>query len=205
MHRALLLPALLVVGLTACKDKEEADVPPGLGPLEENTAVLPSNETVAFSSGEEDDYVYTHARGLVNVALADVAVCVADPDVGVDRRRVSEYTVTTDVDPTYEVSYDVLTTVEDIVTLTYTLTWKQGDRGDGTYGVHWSKTDGDDLLELLEGSVLLQPVSDTSTDVGIIEHLEAALISTEDTEQFTGDFYASILACSHGEALPTYE
>ena len=62
-----------------------------------------------------------------------------------------------------------------------------------------------DLLTLLVGSVLLQPIDESSTDVGIIEHLKALQTSTDTTEQFTGDFYASILACSHGESLPTYE
>ena len=52
--------------------------------------------------------------------------------------------------------------------------------------------------------MLLQPDDADSTDVGIIEHLKAAMTSTEDTEQFTGDFYACILACAHGRALPEY-
>ncbi len=202
---------LLIAGvLVGCKKDPAVEVPPGLDPLEENTAALPEGETVNLVSAETTDYNETQARGRVDVAIEDVIACVQNPDVGVDRRRVADYSVTEDVDDAYTTSYDVITTVEDLVTLTYTLTWVQGDRGDGTWGVRWSKAEDretDDnayLLTLLDGSVLLQPIDEDSTDVGIIEHLAATMTSTADTEQFTGDFYASILACSHDEPLPKY-
>lgn len=199
------LVALFAIGsASGCKSDVETVIPPGLDPLEENTAALPDGESVRLVSTDTDDYHSTHARGRVEADIAAVAACVAQPEVGVDRRRVADFVVTDDVDPTYVVSYDVLTTVVDTVTLEYTLSWVQGDRGDGTYGVRWAKTDGSELLELLEGSVLLQPIDDAATDVGIIEHLGAVLTSTDDTEQFTGDFYESIRACAHGEPLPTY-
>lgn len=200
-------PAVWLAAALACAGcaPPAADAPPpGLDPLEDNTAALPDSETVALASGTTDDYAWTHARGRVDVALADVSACVAEPEVGVDRRRVADYAVTDGVNADYAVSYDVFTTVEDLVTLTYTLEWLQDDRGDGTWGARGAKIDGSDLLELWEVSVLLQPIDDTATDVGIIEHLGATLTSTDDTEQYTSDFYASILACSHGDALPTY-
>lgn len=190
--------------LAGCHPPVTDAPPPGLDPIEDNTASLPDTETVALVSGTTDDYAWTHARGRVDTALADVAACVADPEVGVDRRRVADYDITADVNADYAVSYDVFTTVEDLVTLTYTLEWLQDDRGDGTYGARGAKIDGSDLLELWEVSVLLQPIDDGATDVGIIEHLGATLTSTEDTEQYTGDFYASILACAHGDPLPVY-
>jgi hypothetical protein len=200
-----LLSAVLAIGVVSgCKPDVETEVPPGLDPLEDNSAALPDDESVNLESTDTEDYHSTHARGRVNIDLTTVAACVATPDVGVDRRRVADFVVTEDVDPTYVVSYDVLTTVIDTVTLEYTVSWVQGDRGDGTYGAHWAKTEGSDLLEFLEGSVLLQPIGDTATDVGIIEHLGAVMTSTEDTEQFTGDFYESIRACAHGEPLPSY-
>jgi len=201
------LPLLLI----ACKDPAPEDVPPGLEPLEENAAALPDDETVNFVSSDDEDYHNTNARGRVNAPLADVVACVQDPEVGVDRRRVFVFTVTDGVNPEYTTSYDVITEVHDTIDLIYTLEWLQGDLGDGTYGVRWTKLEDQEtdanafFLNSLVGSVFLQPIDDTSTDVGIIEHLEATSTSTDDTEQFTGDFYASILACSHGEALPTYE
>lgn len=203
---------LTTLALVACQDEPAADAPPGLDPLEENTADLPDDETVNLVSTETDDYNQTHARGRVDVAVADVIACLQNPDVGVDRRRVAEYTVTEDVDPDYTVSYDVITTIHDTVTLTYTLPWLQGDRGDGTWGARWEKAEDRDtdvnayLVSLLQGSVLLQPIEgdEGHTDVGIIERLEAPFTSTDDTEQYTSDFYASILACSHDVSLPTY-
>lgn len=205
----LLLTTLVLV---ACQDDPAADVPPGLDPLEDNMAELPDDETVNLVSTETSEYNQTHARGRVDVAVMDVIACLQDPEVGVDRRRVAEYTVTEDVDPDYTVSYDVVTTIQDTVTLTYTLPWVQGDRGDGTWGARWAKAEERDtdvnayLVSLLQGSVLLQPIDgdDSHTDVGIIERLEAPFTSTDDTEQYTSDFYASILACSHDLSLPTY-
>ena len=204
MKSGLLVVVFAIGAVAGCKPVVESSVPPGLDPIEENTATLPDDESVNLQSTDTDDYHSTHARGRVDVDITTVAACVATPEVGVDRRRVADFEVTEDVDPAYTVSYDVFTTVIDTVTLEYTVSWLQGDRGDGTYGAHWAKTDGSDLLEFLEGSVLLQPIDDGATDVGIIEHLGAVLTSTEDTEQFTGDFYESIRACAHGEALPAY-
>ncbi len=210
MQYAPLFSLLLLVACSGKADDSAVVVPAGLDPLEDNAASLPSDETVNLVSNDDNAYHDTNARGRILAAIGDVTACVQNPDVGVDRRRVASYTVTNDVNADYPVSYAVLTNVEDVVNITYTITWLQGDRGDGTYGVRWSKTADDatdanaNLLTLLEGSVLLQPIDGTSTDVGIIEHLQATMTSTADTEQFTGDFYASLVACAHGDALPTY-
>ncbi|MSP55992.1 MAG: hypothetical protein EXR69_10370 [Myxococcales bacterium] len=209
----LLVPILLGSPLLACTgnaDDSSSDTPPGLDPLEANTASLPDDESVSFSSSDADGFNNTHARGRVIAPFGDVVICVQTPEVGVDRRRVSEFSVNNAVDPNYEVSYDVLTTVEDIVTVAYTLTWVQGEREDASWGARWTKAEDRDpdvnanLLEDIEGSVLVQAIDDSNTDVGIIEHLDATMTSTDDTEQYTGDFYASIVACAHGAALPTY-
>lgn len=205
-----ILLSSLVIACNGNADDSAFATPPGLDPLEENSASLPDDESVNFSSSDTEDYHNTNARGRVLAPMADVVTCVQTPEVGVDRRRVSEFSVNNAVDPDYEVSYDVLTTVEDIVTLTYTLTWVQGEREDASWGARWTKADDRDsdvnanLLEDLDGSVLVQAIDDSNTDVGIIEHLEATMTSTDDTEQFTGDFYASIVACAHGDPLPTY-
>lgn len=197
--------------LVACKS--EVEFPPGLEPLEENKAPAPEGsdewpETLSMLSGEEEDYVWTHARAYVQVAGAEVAAAVQDPEVGVDRRRVVEFAVTWDVEPEYEVSYAVATTVDDVVTVQYDLTWRHGAVGDDVWATRWQKTAGTDLIKIIEGSIVTTEVVHGVTELSIIEHIGAPLASNEDlledTEGYLTDFYASILAVSHGDPLPTY-
>lgn len=198
---------LLALAL-ACGSKP-VEFPDGLEPLEENTAPAPEGdgwpETLSVVSGDDGDLHWTHARGYVQVAAADVVAVVQDPEVGVDRRRVASFEVTPDTEPAYEVSYSVHTVVEDIVTVEYDLGWRHGAVGEDTWGTRWQKTDGDSLVELIEGSLVTLAVDDAATEVQFEYHLKAALTSTEDTESYLSDFYASVVAAAHGDPLPVWE
>ena len=182
----------------------------GLDPLEENLAPAPTGdgpwpETLSLVSGDDGDLHWTHARAYIQTPLADGLTAVQDPEVGVDRRRVAEWTVTENTDPDYAVSYTVHTVVEDIITVSYDLAWRHGQVAEESWGTRWQKTEGDSLIKLVEGSIATSVVAEDAIELQFVYRLEAALTSTEDTEGFLTDFYGSILAAAHGEALPTYE
>src|SRR5690606_15028493 len=102
-----------------------------------------------------DGIVEIHARGYVHAPLAETRAALEDPEVGVDRREVSEWGVELGVEPEYEVSYVVHTIVHDIVTVEYALTWRHGSAGEAAAAVRWQKTEGSSLIQRLEGSIVL--------------------------------------------------
>ena len=195
--------------LTAACQKDTVEYPDGLEPLEENLAPAPEGdgdwpEALSMVSGDDGGVHWTHARGYVQTALEPAVAAVEEPEVGVDRRRVASWEVTEQTEPEYEVSYTVHTVVEDVITVAYDLAWRHGQTSASTWGTRWQKTEGEALITLIEGSVLTAPVAEDAVELQFVYHLEAALTSTEDTEAFVSDFYASVLASAHGEPLPTW-
>lgn len=196
--------------LTFLACRHELEFPDGLAPLEENLAPAPEGEgdwpeALSLVSGDDGDQHWTHGRAYVQAAVEDVVAAVQDPEVGVDRRRVAEWDAEMIDDPDYDVAYVVHTTVVDIVTVQYDLTWHHGQVDETVWGTRFQKTDGDALIKLIEGSIVTAEMVNGVAEVQFIYHLEAAMTSTEDTEAFLTDLYASVLAASHGEPLPTYE
>jgi len=192
----------------ACQ--RELEFPDGLAPLEENLAPDPEGEgdwpeELSMVSGDDGDLHWTHARAYVHASVEAVVAAVEEPEVGVDRRRVAEWDAETLDDPDYDLSYVVHTTVVDLVTVEYDLTWRHGQVDDTVWGTRFQKTEGDALIKLIEGSIVTAEVVNGVTEVQVIYHLEAPMTSTEDTESFVTDFYASGTAAAHGEPLPTYE
>jgi hypothetical protein len=204
---------MLIFALSACQHDVETVFPAGLEPLADATAAWPTGtdaapypEEVSVDSGDDDAFAWATARGYVDRPLADVFTAVQDPDVGVDRRRVTSWTTDSGVEPEYEVSFVVHTHVEDIVNVDYDLTWREGHTDDetGTIAVRWAKTDGSSLVSLLEGSIVLTPVEDEVTGLEFVEHLDAATQGPDVVATYLGDFYASVLAEAHGDPLPEF-
>lgn len=209
---------LLTLALAACSGKSDTlTFPAGLEPLEDNKADYPAAktgdawpETLNLVSGSDDSYDWTDARGYIQAPILDVWSAVADPDAVVDRRRVQEWTTTMDVEPDYDVSFEIANTSYDIVTVEFDIDWREG-AVEGTVdapltvGVRWQKVGGTDLVKVLEGSAVLESEGDSATGVQFIEHLDTVGSDTSDIEAYLTDLYASVVAVSHGEDLPTYE
>lgn len=203
------MPLLLPL-LVACGDGKVVEFPAGLEPLEPIVADCPSgaDDAVTTESGETDEWTWTHGCGAVRAPYAAVVAAVRDPDVGVDRRKVAEYTVTWDVEPEYEVSYAVATIVHDLVDVEYTLTWRHGDVTDGEGATRWRMTETDPFVSLIEGSVTtLQDADDPDlTWLHVVYHVDApAQMNPDVTRTFVEDLHASVAAVAAGEPLPTYE
>ena len=211
----------LVPLLAAChggKVDTASVVPTGLEPIEDkNLADAPGAkdgddypEELNLVGGEGDDYDWAHGRGYLHGSVSDVWAALATPEVVVDRRRVQEWTVETDVDPDYDVSFVLHETSHDIVTVEFDVTWIQGrlageEDAPTSVGGRWTKTDGTDLVYLLQGSVLLDEVEAEVTEIQLIEHLSTPGSDSSDIELVLNGLFDSLKATIHGEPLPTYE
>lgn len=213
----LILSFSLAITLGACrKDKDgEEEVPTGLEPLEDNQAERPSKtdgsypDTYNVVSGQADDYAWAHAIGTINAPITTIWGSFSDPDVVVDRRRMESWEATMDV-ADFDVSFLIDHVTDDIVTIEFQLTWIEGVTtgtvdAPESVGLRWAKTGGSDLVYLLEGSAVLTELESGVTEVQLIEHLDTPGSGPEDVEAYYADLWASVLADSSGEPLPTYE
>jgi hypothetical protein len=208
VHALALLPL-------ACGKPDPVEFPDELAPLEENKASWPSPvdgalpETVDIVAGGDDSLYWAHARGYVLAPASEVWEHLRDPDTDVDRREVAEWEVTDDTEPRFDDSYTIHCTVNNVITVDYDLTWVH-ELQDGTEAApervvaQWSKTDGTSFIELLEGTVVLEPEGAGVTRLEYVEHLRAALRDEETIAQYLSDLHASLVAVAHGEPLPVW-
>ncbi len=191
----------------ACKG-DPVPVSDGLDPLEANTAPWPEGdhpETLSVVTGSAEDWDWGHGRGWVRAPVADVLAAMEEPEVALDRREVDAWSVTWDTRPEYPASFTLHNEVDDIVTVTFDVTWRFGwTAEDGSEaGARWEKTDGSSVIELLEGSVRVFAEEDAIAGVEVVEHLDS--IQADDTphvESFLRDWFGDLVARAHGEPLP---
>jgi len=205
-----------VIVLLAC-DRPEPEFPPGLEPLETNTATLPEGtpqdphpEELDLLSGEEGGTYWVHAMGYVHADLNRTWTFLRTPDVDVDRRQVASWTVEEDADPEFDDGYIIHNQVTDPVPVEFDIRWDHGliDDIEGVpylTSARFEKVAGTVFIDQLIGSVLLERVTDEVTSVDIVEHLRAAGGNVEQIETAVSDLYASVVACANGEALPEFD
>lgn len=217
LHTAVLSPAVLALLLPACLGDGTVEFPPGLAPLEENTAPWPQPEgddtypeTPSVVSGEGEDWAWVHLRGYVHGTVDETWAALQDPEVVLDRREVDEWSVTQLQEEGYDVSFSVHNIVHDVITIEFDVAWREG-AVEGTLddpqvvGVRFQKVEGTDFIELMEGSVTVYEVTEDATAIEIIEHLDAT--GTDPVEACTSwmsDLYASVVARVAGDPLPTW-
>jgi len=213
MPRAHRLPAIALVALVGCTTK--TPFPAGLGPLEDNKADWPDEgeETISTRFGEEaekdDGYNWGHARGYIQQPVSEVYAALRKPRVTVNRRSLADYSVTWDVEPDYTHSYRLHNRVEDLINFEFDVNWRHGaldgeEDDPGEVGTRWQKTDGSDVIELQRGSVYTWAVSADVTALEFVVHQRSMGDDGPIVVDYLDDFYADILAASHGEPLPEY-
>lgn len=194
----------------ACTGEEATPFPDDFAALEAVSVDAPAEGTEGanFASGEVGDQAWGHAHLRVLAPSADVWEALQRPEVGVDRRRVDNFSVLPHEDPSADVAYIVHTRVEELLTVEYELTWRhllvQGEVEEPErVAIRWQKTWGAAIIESIAGSVGVYSEGD-ETRVEIVEHLVSPGTGAVDAEAFLRDFSASILAASHGDPLPEW-
>ncbi len=209
------LAPLMLVG---CLKDEVTPFPAGLEPLEDCTAEWPGAGTddtpqgINVVHGQDDDWRWASGCGYFDADVATVWAALQDADVITDRREVSDWEVTeSGHEPEYDVSFRVWNFVENIINVDYTIDWRQGVWEEDDDGVvqsvvaRWQKTDGVAVIELLEGSIVVEATDDGGSSISVVEHLEAIGYEPEDLAQYLQDLHASIVAHAAGQDLPDWE
>lgn len=204
----------LVLAFAACGNQTH-EFPPGLEPLEENQAPLPEPsgqvqypEELLFEVGN-DGYLWVHGRGYVQAPIADVWEAIQDPAVIASRRKDPDYKLKYDVEPGYDLSFSLQYQVEDVITVDWRENWRYGAL-EGTFDapewamVRYQKVWGSVFIDLLEGSIQLLYVDENTTEIQLIEHLDAAGGSSSDLTRAMNDRLESIRAQLDGEPLPEW-
>ena len=197
---------MLIQILFACGE-ELPPIPDGLAELEPNTASFPSEPGLDVVSGEEDDYDWVHAAGLVDAPVSEVWAAIQVEDVFIDRRQVNEWAVTHDTEDEYDVSFVVHNTVHDVITVEYDTAWRQSQvyvtEDSELVAVRFEKIDGTDVIERMVASLHLEEV-DGQTRWSFVEHLKALQRGPEPIVIFAEDFFDETVLTLEGEDLPDY-
>lgn len=196
--------------LCACFGSGETPFDPGVEPLDEMAVEAPADlaETFNFVHGDDDGTLWGHLRGHVHADVPTVWDAFKNDTVVVNRRRVASWETRLDVEPEYDFSMALDQVVEDTITIEYTIVWRHGAAG-GTdvapekVSMRWQKTSGSNLIDILQGSVVLLPTDDPAiTEVQMVEQLKAPLTSVDDIEGLLVDVFNDVVAHAHGRELP---
>lgn len=211
------MSGLVTLGLAmGCGSDEATPFSPGLQPLEVSTAPAPSAtatdrypEVIAVRSGRLSTHEWAHGRGYIHAPIARVYEALRDPDVNVDRRRVTEFMTTPNSEPEYPFSYRVHNVVNDVVTVEFDVSYRLGpmsgtDSAPTAVSQVYQKTFGSDFIELMRGSVVARQVDAQTTEIEVVRHLKSISTGIPEVELFVRDMYASVLARVRGQPLPRY-
>lgn len=219
-YRAVVPAAALVAGLGGCGSNVSTPIGDGgiavIVPMDtaewppiEPGAPPPENVNVAL--GTMGDIGYAHGRGYVDATLAETWAAMRDPDVCVDRRKVTSWTVTNDVEPGLAASYRIHNVVEALITVEFENTWRHevtAGTPEAPAGVTatYQKTWGSSYISLLDGSVVARPTpqAENTTSLEIVQRIRATGQGPDTAGQILRDYFASVVARAHGNPLPTY-
>jgi hypothetical protein len=217
-HRRFLkdlgLSSLCIVFVAGCFGNEVTVFPPGLEPLEETTAMAgtaadPYPEMFALVTGETPEYHFAHGHGFVHAPLEDVHAAMIMPDVCTDWRQTDRHVVELDVEPEYDHSFVIHYEVDEFITVEFDVTWRHGivegpEAAPTITSATFQKTYGTTFISLMRGSIVARRINDTTTELELVEHISSASGGSDNIAQFLTDFYANVVAVSHGDPLPMY-
>jgi hypothetical protein len=216
--RAVLLIYLMCgSGCLGCiGGNEESPFPPGLEPLEENTAPDPEStpddpypEVVSIVHDDGLDYSWAHARGFIKAPTSAVWAAMQEPLTVADRRRTDEQLYEFGVEPEYEFSFLTHYVVNDLVTVEWDEVWRfgaiEGPKDAPVFGLaRFQKIYGSSFIDLLEGSMIVYEIDENTSEVQFIEHLDALMTGSDTVAGYMGDLYESVKERAHGRPLPVY-
>jgi len=210
------LRAAIVAGLLAtagCFGNSTTEFPPGLEPLEDDTAPMQQGgsyaESLTMVVQPFTTYNSVHGRGYILAAPGTVWATSKNPDVMDQGCAVSSHMATIGVEPEYEYGFKMHYVVNDIITIDWDELWRFGTV-EGTPEmpdraiVRYQKVDGTDFIKILEGSVQLYSLPDDPnvTMVEYIEHVNARSSGPSDTMKSMQERFDQMVAVSHGQPIP---
>jgi hypothetical protein len=203
---------LVLAVVTACGGNSATEFPPGLEPLEDNTAEAPAGyeERLHVVADRTYGIDWIHARGFVHAPAHAVWAAVRDPRVMVNREDTDVQEVELGVEPEYDHSMRIYYQVFGFITVEWEELWRYGVVGGEAEApelamVRYQKVWGSDYIDLLQGSVLIIAVDDAITEVQFIEHLDALGGGTGEMVDSVERRFVRMVAHAHGQPVPVLE
>lgn len=191
--------------------------PPGLEPLEPDTATPPApvggdmypeqlSMLDGYAPGSMGHTPSVQAIGYVHAPVAAVWAAVRNPDVGADRRSFTSYSWRTGTEM-YDYSLIEHAIIVNVVTVEYEVTWRHGVvvgtlEAPTEVAITYQKTWGSTAIADLRGSFVLTEVAPGITEMRVIEYLRASGAGHANIHSFFSDMFAEVLALAHGLPEP---
>jgi uncharacterized protein YndB with AHSA1/START domain len=195
-----------VIALAACNTSTE--YPPGLEPLEDNTAPDPPGiDQLVVVRGDTPDFAFAHGRGWIAAPTGAVWAALKDPEVVVSWRQTDRHQATPMPDPMYELRFELHYEVDNVITVSWDEDWRYGTvvgtpEAPELALVRYQKVYGTVYIDLLEGELEVTPVDDGTTELAMIEHVKASEGGSAEIATTMNDRFASVLAHVRGLPLP---
>lgn len=200
------MAALAAAGAGGCNTSTE--YPPGLEPLEDNTAPDPAGlDQLSTVGGNTPDFAFGHGRGWIDAPAGAVWAALKDPEVVVSWRQTDRHTATPMPDPMYELRFELHYEVDNVITVSWDEDWRYGTL-EGTPDApelaltRYQKVYGTVYIDLIEGSITVTPRDDGTTELALIEHVKASQGGSNEIITTMQDRFASVLARVRGLPLP---
>ena len=198
----------LAVLLAGCFGNESTEFPPGLEPLEDNTAPTPDGETITFVDGDNGSWAWVHGRAHVHDEPAVVWTTLKVPELMAAVCSTDSHSIEADVEPEYEHSFQLSYFVDDLVNIEWDEVWRYGTV-EGTPAapalgmIRYQKVWGSELIYTLEGSIQLHATEDPGiTELEMVEHLAAAGGDRSDIRKSMQHRFDSVVAVLAGGVAP---
>ncbi|MEZ4366488.1 MAG: hypothetical protein R2939_09410 [Kofleriaceae bacterium] len=202
--------------LAGCFGNTTTEFPPGLEPLEDNTAPRqqggsPQEQLTMVEGRDSDpelDFIFVHGRGYVAADPGLVWALTKDGEMLSSSCRIDSWTVTEDTVPEYEYSFTVRNFVDDIVNVEWDEEWRFGTilgtpEAPAQAMVRYQKVWGSEFIYRIEGSIQVLATDEAGvTELQFIEHLAALSGGASDMRQSMQRRFDSILALAHGGTPP---
>ena len=209
----VLVGALLSGG---CLEDVVTQFPEGLIPIEENTATPPAPtetdpfpEVRSFVTGDDDGGGWLHGYAYVKAPVSAVWDAFQDTEVVADRRAITYYEVRWDVEPEYDVSFATRYFIEDLITVSFELTWRQSVV-EGTLAspkrviAAYQKTWGSSLVRRMAGTIELLEVAPNVTRIGWVQRLDGARVDSSNVAAWNADQFTNVVRKVRGEPLLSF-
>jgi hypothetical protein len=198
--------------LASCLGNESTAFPPGLEPLEDNTAPRQDGGAIEpgieFVDGDNGSWAWVHGRGYLAGTPAEVWATLKDPELMAAVCSTDSHSFETGVEPDYEHSFELSYFVDDVINIEWDELWRYGTI-EGTQAapalgmVRYQKVWGSELIYTLEGSIQLHALEAAGfTEVQFVEHLAAAGGDLSDIRQSMQQRYDSVVSVLAGGVAP---